>query len=145
MIGDGPQHVGVCGGSLGEGGPLGVAHDAASGALAISIERDAGKLAAGDERRRWGSWVSALRGHEIGEIQASGGDSDNGLSWFRGGSGAFRTASASGPESAVIIRAFIEESLAGWQDGFRRPSRILAVCYGCPQTQGRIANTVPSL
>jgi len=55
---------------LGEGGPLGVAHDAAAGGI------EAGEFASRDEGRFGSAGVASVGGHEIGEVEASGFDFD---------------------------------------------------------------------
>ena len=79
-IGHRPEQVGVGGDFLGEGSPLGVAHDAASATFF-----DAGEFTTRDQRGRRGSGITSAHGHEIGEVQASGGHSDRRLSRLQGG------------------------------------------------------------
>ena len=63
---NGPDEVAMHHGFFGKGGPLGVAHDAASARIFAT-----GKFAAGGERRLGSAGVSAARGEQIGKVQAA--------------------------------------------------------------------------
>ena len=74
---------------------------------------DAGEFAAGNQRWRRGARIAALGGHEVGEVQAAGGDADQRLFRLQGGFGGVLDGECSGPERLVITKAFMQGSLAG--------------------------------
>ncbi len=57
-------------GFFGEGGPLRVAHDAASAGV-VTANFASGEFASGGERRLGSAGVSAARGEQIGKVQAA--------------------------------------------------------------------------
>ena len=73
-----PQHVGVRRRPFGKGGPLSISHHPAT-----AVFFHPGKLAANDHGRRRSSRVASLRGHHVGEVQASGADPHQSLAGFR--------------------------------------------------------------
>ena len=101
VVGDGPEHVRRRSGFFGEGGPLGVAHDAPTGGFF-----DAGKFAAGDQGRKRSAWVAAFGGHQVGEVHTASVYSDNRLSGLCDGVG------------SVLDFEAIETGEAGDDEGF---------------------------
>src|SRR6266849_4121112 len=67
---DGPDEVAMRHGFFGEGGPLPVAHHAPPGGV-VTGKFATGEFAAGDERRLGSAGVSAVRGHQVGKVQAT--------------------------------------------------------------------------
>ena len=67
---DRPEEIAMGDGLFGEGCPLRVTHHSASGGT-IAGQFVAGEFASRGEGRLRSSGVSAMRGHQIGEVQAS--------------------------------------------------------------------------
>src|SRR5208337_5178314 len=70
IFGDGPDEVAMRHRSFCEGAPLHVAHHAAFSSV-VSGKFASGKFASGRERRFGRAGVSAARGQQIGEVQAT--------------------------------------------------------------------------
>jgi hypothetical protein len=79
-----PEHLRVGARSLGERSPLDVAHHAASTGFFHARE-----FPPGDQRRRRGSGITALSGHEVREVQASGSNADQRLTSLQSRFGCF--------------------------------------------------------
>src|SRR5271156_1074307 len=108
MRGNAPQHVRVRGGFFGEGGPLRIAHYAAS-----TIFFGPGELASSDEWRRRRPRIATLRGHKVGKIQTSGGDTNQRLSGLQDRIGSVLNGKPVRPGEAGDHQGFHGESLAG--------------------------------